>query len=109
PTPEAIEALVLEVLKKNRRARVIGVRVDPLARWDGPSRLQLGDTVFAIAHARSLLEFRGHLATHEVDQSGLICLVGVDDRELGLDLRARLARRGLLAVEPRRTTQSRFH
>ena len=60
------------------------------------------------ALARSLLEFRGYLATHEVNESGLICLVSVDDRELSLDLRVRLARRGLLALELRRVPQSRF-
>ena len=109
PAPEAIEALVIEVLKKNKRARIIGVRVDPKACWVGPVSLELGEAVFIIAHARSLLEFRGYLATHEIDQSGLICLVSVEDRELGLDLRVRLARRGLLALEPRRTSQSRFH
>ena len=108
PTPQEIEELVTEVLERNHKARIIGVGVGPNVTWSGPSSLCLGDVKFQVAQADSLREFLGLLASHDVHDERLLLLVGVDDRELRLDIRARLAGRQLLALEPERVVQSRF-
>jgi hypothetical protein len=95
PTLAQVREQVAAVRQKVRDARVIGIRADT---WEGPERIEVGDSSFRVAVCRSPLHVREELLELG-DGAGLVLLTPLSDHELGADVMARLAKRQVFDID----------
>ena len=95
--PEHLTALVASVISESREA--IGVFAP--GAWSGGDHLAVGDQEMPVVRCASPLAVREVLDRHDRD-GGVppVLLVPFAESALGWDVTIRLARRGLLAIEP---------
>ncbi|NJO35616.1 MAG: BREX-2 system phosphatase PglZ [Rhodospirillales bacterium] len=95
PSAQQIGAQIDEVLHRNPRARLIGIR-SPLRRpW--PERIERNGASFHLIWCASALEMRERIAELEdTSDGGLVVVTNLEDTALGDDLAARFARGRLL-------------
>jgi len=93
-----LRAQIASVRRKLPDARRIGLKAP--SSWSGPSRIRVEDGEADIVFCRSALAVREALASHEHEDRILVVLTDRDERELGDDVLARLAKRRLLRDEP---------
>lgn len=105
-SPGELRAQVASILEKDAEATLIGVCGPPL--WEGPERFEVAGVAFRVAGARSVLEFREHAVRAATAGERLVCITPVAERELGIDLVARLARRRLHSLDPWDAVKSLF-
>lgn len=106
PTPAQIRAQVRAVWEKGGTARAIGIRA-PLT-VDVGDVLQVADAALPVARCGSVLEVRERLTAAPADVP-LVLITPLDERELGADVVARLAKRHLFAIDPWQLVKDRFH
>jgi hypothetical protein len=94
-TPALVGAHVAEVLDKVPDAHIIGLRADP--HWSGPASIDVGGRPVAVAGCASPLAVRAAIAEHDGD-GPLVILTDLDDAELGVEVRAKLAKYRLVAL-----------
>lgn len=94
-SPALVGAHVAEVLDKVPDAQVIGLRADP--HWRGPASIDVGGRPVAVAGCVSSLAVRVAIAEHDGD-GPLVILTDLDDAELGAEVRAKLAKHRLVAL-----------
>jgi hypothetical protein len=95
---QQLRALVRTVVKPGDSRRAIAVRSDPV--WSGPDVLD-GPVPFRVVPCPSPLAVRAALVDHAAgDEQVLAILTPCADRDLGLDVLARLAKGRVLPVDP---------
>lgn len=114
PTPPVIRAQIQKIETKYPEASVMGFRSD--APWKGPEHLRIGEHEYCIAQCDSVLQLRERLLRAEQAGERLAVITPLEDREVGLDVVARFARRrffrlhvwdlvrdlyGIRAIDPR--------
>lgn len=97
---------VAQVRDKFPNARVIGVRTR--GAWSGPATLKLRDEELPIIVGRSPLQVREALLG--IDQNGgvAVLLTSLDEKDLGGDVIARLARHRLYSIDPWQVVRDLF-
>ena len=73
-----------------------------------PAEVTIDDRKFSVRYARSELEFRHALWESEKHENRLVVLTPLSTRDLAADIRARLARRHLLGVDPWEAVKALF-
>ena len=94
-TPEHLARQVERLCERWPETRIVGVHA---ARWQGGDSIAVGDQSFPVYWCRSALALSERLAALGEDDR-LIVLTPLVDTDLGLDVRARLARCRLLHPE----------
>ena len=100
PTIDAqqLRAVVGAAHRPGERLVPVAVRADP--QWSGPDVLD-GTTPIRVAVCPSPLAVRAALADHSADSGELLAmLTPCDDRDLGPDVLARVAKRRVLSLDP---------
>jgi hypothetical protein len=96
--PEHVAAQAAAVLQKSR-ASVVGIQVS--SPWAGGDHITVGEERWPVAYCASALAVREALADHgEEEGAPLIVLTPVPEDQLGWDVRVRLAKGRLIAMEP---------
>jgi len=91
--------------EKDRTAPAIGVQSD--SKWQGPEMVSLDSESFRVVQCDSVLEARDVLETH--GNGHLIMVTPLGDKDLGVDVAARLLRHKLLRIEPWEALRNRFN
>lgn len=97
---------VAAVRSKLPDARRIGVFTR--GPWSGPTRLRVGQEEADVVFCDSTLAVREALVSHEHDDRVLVVLTPCEDRDLGADVLARLAKRRLLRSDPWQNVMALF-
>jgi hypothetical protein len=100
-----IQAHVAEVLEKVPNAQVIGLQADPA--WTGPATLEVAGRKVSVAGCVSSLAVRAAIAEHSGD-GPLVILTDLDVSELGAEVRAKLAKHRLVALNQWQAALSLF-
>ncbi|MEQ9162472.1 MAG: hypothetical protein RLN74_07180, partial [Ilumatobacter fluminis] len=96
--PQQIRALVNAVVQPGDSRRVVAVRADPV--WTGPEVID-GPTPVRVVPCSSPLAVRAALVDHGDLEGGVLAiLTPCADRDLGLDVLARLAKGRVLPMDP---------
>lgn len=103
--PAATRATVEALVRTHRQradpdvetCRVIGVQARP--EWQGPQSFPVEGETVRVAPCRSVLEVRVELADRADPDEWLVLVTDRDERDLGLDVMARLARRRLQSID----------
>ena len=96
-TEGQLRAQVSLVRDKCPDDRVIGLHTT--ADWSGPSEFTVGDDTVTIASCPSPLAVREALVAHESGDGLLVVLTPCEDQDLGLDIKARMAKGRLLPID----------
>src|SRR5437764_15281265 len=88
---------VAEIRKKVPDARVIGLHV--ANGWEGADRLECDGQTYALVRADTVLALREALLEAEARPIPTVLLTALDESEVGLDVRARLAKGKLIPVD----------
>jgi hypothetical protein len=88
---------VADIRKKVPEARLIGLHVSN--GWEGADRLDCDGQTFAVVRADTVLALREALLEAEARPEPTVLLTALDEAELGLDVRARLAKGRLIPVD----------
>jgi hypothetical protein len=107
PTQAQIRAQVRAVWEKGGAIRVIGIRAPVTV--DVGDVLQVAEAELPVARCGSVLEVRERLTTSPAADVPLVLITPLDERELGADVVARLAKRHLFAIDPWQLVKDRFH
>jgi hypothetical protein len=93
-------ALLQSVIEKATAtdAGFIAVRYD--GSWDGPPRLSVSGRCYDVAICRSVLAVREELARERAEEVSVVMLTDRDDRDLGSDVLARVAKARIIARDP---------
>ena len=107
PSTQQIGAQIEDVLHRNPRARLIGIR-SPIRRpW--PERIERNGANFRLIWCESGLELRERLAEfEETSDGGLVVVTSLDETALGDDLAARFARGRLLQANSWQMVRTAF-
>ncbi len=105
-TPAQLRSHVAEARRKAPDARVIGVQA--AGGWAGGDRVECDGREYAVVTADSPLALRGALRAAEGCPLPTVVLTAAADVELGLDVRARLARRQLLSLDLWEAVRAQF-
>jgi hypothetical protein len=96
--PEHVAAQAAAVLQKSQ-ATVVGIQV--AGTWAGGDFVRSGDEQWPVVYCPSVLAVREALTRHARESSSaLIILTPVPDDQLGWDVRVRLAKGRLIAMDP---------
>jgi hypothetical protein len=106
PTRRLISAQVAAVLEKEADAPAVGIRAE--APSDLGDVLQVGGRELPVACCESVLEVRERLAGLGASEGPLVIVTTLEDRELGFDVLARLAKRRLFPIDPWQLVKERF-
>src|SRR5205809_713493 len=88
---------VADIRKKVPEARLIGLHASN--GWGGPDRLDCDGQTYAVVRADTVLALREALVEAEARPQPTIVLTALDESELGLDVRARLAKGRLIPLD----------
>ena len=100
------EAQVAAVYGKFPHARIIGLRLP--AGPAEPRTVRVDGTELPVARCDSVLALRERLTEVPDEGPPLVLLTSLREPDLGHDILARLARRGLFTVEPWQLVKERF-
>ena len=103
-TPEHLIRQVERLCELRPDTRVVGIHA---ARWQGPDEIAVNGQAFPVRWCASALAVSERLADID-DDDRLIVLTPLANEALGLDVRARLARRGLLHPERWQTVRDAY-
>lgn len=107
PTPEQVATQVAFLLKRRPEARAIGIYAP--AGWTGGDRLLIDNKSLRVAFCRSPLELSERLSSMgEHVEEPLVLLTSCPEQALSLDVRARLAGRRLVHVDPWEMVRAAF-
>src|SRR5436190_19868525 len=104
-TESQLRAQVAMVRAKLPKERFIGIHAPA---WSGPSRIRLADGEVEVAWCVSALAMAERMAEAPEDGRPIVLVTDRTDAELGTDIRVRLAKRRLLAVDPWRIVLDLF-
>ncbi len=104
-TPVQVVRLLEHVRRKNPGVRRVGLRY--AGTWTGPERVVVGGTEFRVVSCPSVLAMRETLA-EAGDDEALLLLTDREEKDLGTDVLARLAKRKLQVVDPWLVLQDLF-
>src|SRR5262245_8955576 len=97
PTPEQIAAQVALIRRDRPDDRVIGIHAP--GPWPGGTTLTVQGEPLPVAYCASALQVSEALVSHPAAAPPLVLLTPLDDGQLGLDVRARLAGRQLFHID----------
>lgn len=103
-TPEHLIRQVERLCELQPDTRVVGIHA---ARWQGPDEIAVTGQTFPVRWCASALAVSERLAEFDEDDR-LIVLTPLANEDLGLDVRARLARRWLLHPERWQTVRDAY-
>ena len=106
PTISQIKAQVAAIRRKVPDAYAIGIHA--VGRWTGPSEYRDGEELFRIAQCDSPLALRIALRSDLRDASTTVIVTSLEDRDLDDDIRLRLAKRRLHAIDNWQIVKSLF-
>lgn len=92
-----LRSLVEDKWQRDRDALAVGLHVSPTMK--GPAEVEFEFGKAKVVRADTVFEVREALLAAERDQSRLVLLTGLQQKDLGLDVVARLARSRLFAVD----------
>lgn len=107
PTKRLISAQVAAILNKDAKAPAVGIRAE--APSDLGETLRVGEQELPVACCESVLEVRERLAGWDASNGPLIIVANLEDRELGYDVLARLAKRRFYSINPWQLVKEKFH
>lgn len=93
-----LKTLIDGVIEKAESPRLIAVRFD--GAWHGPTEIVVADHVYDVAVCRSVLAVREELARDRAAERSLVILTDRENRDLGEDVLARLAKERIIARDP---------
>ncbi|MFO0851825.1 MAG: BREX-2 system phosphatase PglZ [Gemmataceae bacterium] len=105
-SPAQLRSHVAEARRKAPDARVIGVQA--AGGWAGGDRVECDGVEYAVVTAGSPLALRAALRAAEGSPLPTVVLTAASEVELGLDARARLARRQLLTLDLWEAVRAQF-
>ena len=106
PTRRLISAQVAAILNKDAGAPAIGIKAE--APSDLGDLLRVENRDLAVVRCESVLELREKLAFLDPSNGPLVIVTTLDDRELGFDVLARLAKRRLFPIDPWQLVKEEF-
>ncbi|MEQ8638592.1 BREX-2 system phosphatase PglZ [Gimesia maris] len=107
PTFSQIKAQVATIQQKSSRADVIGIQSS--GRWSDDTRIQDGDQTYLIYQCDSPLACRIAIREPVEKKTTKVLITGLDENELGDDLRYRLAKHKLFNIDPWQMVCSQFN
>jgi len=96
-SPQQVRSLVEDKWQRDSEALAVGLHVS--SSMNGPSEVEFDFGKAKVVRADTVFEVREALLTAEREQQRLVLLTGLQQKELGLDVVARLARSRLFAVD----------
>ena len=106
PTRRLISAQVAAILNKDAGAPAIGIKAE--APSDLGDVLRVENRDLPVVRCESVLELREKLAFLDPSNGPLVIVTTLDDRELGFDVLARLAKRRLFPIDPWQLVKEEF-
>jgi len=97
PTPEQAAAQVALIRRDRQDARVIGIHAP--GPWLSGTTLTVQGETFPVAYCTSALQVSEALVSHPADAPPLVLITPLEDGQLSLDVRARLAGRQLYHID----------
>ncbi|MEQ8856845.1 BREX-2 system phosphatase PglZ [Gimesia sp.] len=107
PTFSQIKAQVATIQQKTTRADVIGIH--SRGRWSDETRIQDGDQTYLIYQCDSPLACRIAIREPVPDKTTKVLITGLEENDLGDDLRYRLAKQRLFPLQPWQIVCSLFN
>ena len=105
-TPAQLRSHLVEARRRAPDARVIGVQA--AGGWAGGDRVECDGQEYAVVLADSPLAVRAALRAAEASALPTVVLTAAGEADLGLDVRARLARRQLLSLDLWEAVRAQF-
>lgn len=106
PTFSQIKAQVAAIRRKMPDARAVGIHA--AGRWSGQSEYRKGDDTYLITQCDSPLAMRIALRSKPDDDSTKVIVTSLEDRDIDDDIRLRLAKRRLHAIDNWQIVKSLF-
>ncbi len=98
PTTTQIRAHVQRLRKNPKLSRELAVGIHSTAKWSGGDSFTVEGQPYEIAWCTGPLQVRHLLTEHDASGRGLVIVTPLDERDLGADVLARLARSRLETI-----------
>ena len=107
PSAQQLTAHVDMILERHSDAKIVGIRSP--SRRDWPAEVRHDGQAFRVVWCETPLAAREAVIDSASETEGLVLVTALDEKALGTDLVARMARRRLETVDPWQIVEELFH